>query len=640
MLEPMQQTGQVEPLWAGIPLFKGLGRAELDAIAERLDLRRVSAGDVLISQGVWCGELFIIRTGVVEISLESSGGAQRSAMPLRRLVAGECFGEMSLITGALPSATARALADGEVWALSQPDFLQLALAQPELSRNISAILSERLLHTSRERLSAEPAQVIVAVGVPAELASHLAAAVAWLSGQPTLFIDAVAEAAAAPGDGPAFALADLLGGRLRAGEATPGPAGARADALTVVRGAAGAAGPGDERGAGTPDLAAAVSRLDDEYHYFFVALPFDHPDLTPPLLAYATSILVAGRPTELPALRARLAALPLTAESREELSIVLVDAPSTLRPTVGLLELLEEELGAPVRAVLPATPADGLAELVLPLARWLVKQRIGLALGAGGAKGYAHLGAWRSLHRAGVPFDCIAGSSAGAAVGAAIALGYTPDATLAAVQEGVGGIFTPTVPVHGMLSNRGLAAWFRGMGGDRLVEDLTVPFAASAADLTDGGEIVLRRGPLWQVVLASAAIPGIYPPVRVGRHWLVDGGVVNPVPVSVAQLLGADLVIGVDLSEPLAPRQEAGRGRPESWRPPVLPANILRARDIMMSEIRAHTVGESSLLIKPQVKGIALRNFREGIQFVDAGEAAAEAILPRLREQLPWLGQG
>src|SRR5919202_2418040 len=112
-------------------------------------------------------------------------------------------------------------------------------------------------------------------------------------------------------------------------------------------------------------------------------------------------------------------------------------------------------------------------------------------------------------------------------------------------------VFPPRVPLYGVSGSHGIAARLRDERayGEGRIEDLPIPFAASAADLTDGREIVLRHGPLWRAVLATAAIPGIYPPVQIGRHWLVDGGVVNPVPVSTAQLLGADLVIAVDLSD-------------------------------------------------------------------------------------------
>jgi NTE family protein len=119
---------------------------------------------------------------------------------------------------------------------------------------------------------------------------------------------------------------------------------------------------------------------------------------------------------------------------------------------------------------------------------------------------------------------------------------------------------------------------------------------------------------------------------------LVDGGVVNPVPVATAQLLGADVVMAIDLSEPLAARQEATwDGQPP--RKPTLLDSILRSRDIMMSEIRQHTVGEPAILIKPEVRGISLRNFGDGARFIEPGERAARDAVRRIHELLPWTAE-
>lgn len=267
--------------------------------------------------------------------------------------------------------------------------------------------------------------------------------------------------------------------------------------------------------------------------------------------------------------------------------------------------------------------------------------RISVVLGGGGVKGFAHIGVLRALERAGVPIDCVAGASIGALIGAAVARGWPADRVEEVLHAGTSRVFRPTVPLRSLLSSQGIKGYLRRdeLCGDRLIERLPVPFAVTATDLTEGREVVIRRGLLWQAVMASAAIPGFYPPVQVGGHWLVDGGVVNPVPVSTAQLLGADVVIAVDLSEPLTAREEltAGEDAAETSHPPLLAINLMRARDIMMSEIRAHTVGEPGVLIKPEIEGVALRNFSEGGRFIAAGEAAAEAALPALRERLPWL---
>jgi NTE family protein len=114
--------------------------------------------------------------------------------------------------------------------------------------------------------------------------------------------------------------------------------------------------------------------------------------------------------------------------------------------------------------------------------------------------------------------------------------------------------------------------------------------------------------------------------------------VVNPVPVGTARLLGADIVVAVDLSVPLAPRHEIESERSGRLRPPFIMNNIVRSRDIMMSVIQARSVAEPSVLVKPAVEGIGLRNFREGSRFIAAGEEAMEKALPVLERHLPWLG--
>lgn len=621
------------PAWSNISLFKGLGGPELEAISARLTTRPFSAGDTLIRQGMWSGELFIVRRGVVEISVEGEDGEHQGEVTLRRLVTGDCFGEMSLITGAPPSATVNALTDGEAWTLAQEDFLHLALSQPELSRNISAILSERLLRTSRQQVTTEREHVIVIAGMDAPLARDVADAVAHLTSRPVLFVDAVSDAEDLSGR-PVHTFQEFLAGDLRAG-AVPPIQGARVTTGTITVVQAARAGE-DAR----VDLTAALSRFEGAYAYVIVGAPFGHPALSPTLLAYATRILAVGHAANLPGLRRDLAALPTTARGFAAVRIVITNAPRRLQATVATTDALSNDLGAPVRAIMP-TPAGGpVLEAVGPLARWLVGQRIGLALGAGGAKGFAHLGALRVLERAGVPIDCVSGVSIGAIVASAVGMRMSNDWIAAAFRRGASTVFRPTFPLYGVLSNRALGAWLKSdeMSAGCLIENLPTPFAAAAADLTDGREIVIRSGPVWRALLASSAIPGIYPPVSIGPHWLVDGGVVNPVPVSTALLLGADVVVAVDLSEPLAPRKTLDSADSAAHgKRPTLPQNILRSRDIMMSEIRAHTLGEPSVLVKPRVRGVSLSSFAEGSRFIEAGEAATEAALPELRQRLPWL---
>ncbi len=616
--------------WAAARLFRGLGTEGLSRIAGQLAVRPFVAGEILIHQGVWRGALFIIRTGIVQISLEpeaeTSGGEARPALSLRRLAAGECFGEMSLITGHAPSATARALTDGEVWTIDQESFARLVTAQPELSRNINTILSERLLHTNRQQVAEKPAQVIVGVDRDARLWRAVATTTARLSSRAVLLVDLTG---ATQSDD--FTLADLLSGRLHPGASSSGEATGEGT-LTIVRGT------GDEDATSLP---ASLGRLEAAYHLLFVVLPGAHPLLTTQLLAYATRTLVAGRADALQMLRGQVVALPRVGASGvpADIGVILTAAPGRLRRTVATLDLLQAELGAPVRAILP-DGGERYAEELRAFGRWLVGQRVGVVFGAGGPKGFAQVGALRALRRAGLPIDVVAGTSVGALIGGGVAMEMSTEAIEASVKTLIHTLFRPTLPLHAILSSRALARWARSEQafGNRMLEDLPIPYAVSAADLTVGREIVIRRGRLWQAIMASAAIPGIYPPVMIGQHWLVDGGVVNPVPVSIAQLLGADLIVALDLSEPLAPRQELILDDAPAPRVPFLPDTLLRSRDIMMSEIRSHTVGEPAVLINPKVAGVSLRNVRDAAPYTAAGEAATEEVLPRLRRLLPWLG--
>lgn len=602
--------------WARAPLFQGLGATDLEAIATRLSLRPFAAGDLLIRQGAWSGQLYVLRSGVVQISVttEASHGEGERTVPLRRLVSGECFGEMSLITGDAPSATVQALTDGEAWTLNQQDFLQLAMAHPRFSHNINAILSERLLHTSRQQAAEAPPQLILIVGERGALWHGVARQVARLARQATVLIDGSAP------DAPGLTFADLRNGRLR-----PDDLG---QPVLVA-------------GSGLPtadDLPAALRQVAADFHYALLVLPPGHRHLTAQLVAYATRVVVAGATGELPRLRATLAALPLPGDraAQTDLRVILTDAPPAMEPTAARLDLLAGELGVPVQTIVPIAGPQHPPALAR-VARWLVGQRIGLVFGAGGAKGYAHLGVIRAMRRARIPLDCVAGASIGAIAGAGSAMNAPQARIEAAFFSGVAHVIRPGLPLYSLFSSRAVERWMRSspIYGDTQIEDLPIPFAISAADLNEGREIVLRRGPLWQAVLASAAIPAIYPPVQIGPHWLVDGGVVNPVPVASARLLGADVVVAVDLSEPLAPRQEASwQGQPP--RKPNLLDAILRSRDIMMAEIRQHTAGEPAILIRPPVGSVSLRNFGDGARFIEPGERATQEAIARLHELLPW----
>ncbi|SFI63110.1 patatin-like phospholipase RssA [Celeribacter neptunius] len=177
------------------------------------------------------------------------------------------------------------------------------------------------------------------------------------------------------------------------------------------------------------------------------------------------------------------------------------------------------------------------------------RPRIGLALGSGGARGYCHIGVLRALDEMGIRPDVIAGCSMGALVGAAYAGGrlaqlekwaraLTPRSFLALVDLRFSG--------GGLVEGREIFTLMEKLGLPKTIAELDLPFATVATDLETGREVWLRDGPLNMAVRASAALPGIISPLYHGEQWLLDGGMVNPVPVSLARAMGADVIIAVN----------------------------------------------------------------------------------------------
>lgn len=189
--------------------------------------------------------------------------------------------------------------------------------------------------------------------------------------------------------------------------------------------------------------------------------------------------------------------------------------------------------------------------------RWK-KKRVGLALGSGGARGWAHLGVLQALRELDVQVDLVAGTSMGALVGAFFAAGR--EAGLMDLARGMDlkrlrpFFWEVTLSRSGLTDGKRLLVELEKLLGVNSFKDLALPFRAVATELRSGAEVVLEKGDLLGAIRASISIPGLFSPVWIGSRLLVDGGLVNPVPVNVARAMGADRVIAVDISQGI--RQE------------------------------------------------------------------------------------
>lgn len=250
---------------------------------------------------------------------------------------------------------------------------------------------------------------------------------------------------------------------------------------------------------------------------------------------------------------------------------------------------------------------------------------VGLALGGGAVLGFSHLGILAELQQAGIELHRIAGTSAGALVAALHAFGVPPDRTrslLAPLTWRKVSNFTRTS--LGLLSNESIAELIHGELGDARIEDADTPLAIVAADIHTGETVVLRDGPLALAVRASAAIPGIYTPVRIGERLLVDGGIVQNVPVSPLRDMGADLVIAATLGEALD-------FQPVRTLLGVLTNAFLIA---VYTATRRDLMEGADVLIEPDLEVHNHWDIKQRDALIEKGHEAGARGVPRIREAI------
>ncbi len=274
----------------------------------------------------------------------------------------------------------------------------------------------------------------------------------------------------------------------------------------------------------------------------------------------------------------------------------------------------------------------------------MANRKLGLALGGGGAKGSAHLGVLRELERLGLEFDCISGTSIGAIVGAVAAAGYSAAEIERAFRSTTLRTILGLDPARwGLIGSDKLAEVLYELLGDRKIEDLPIPYAAVAVDLVTGNEIVLDHGSVVEAALASAAVPGVFPPRRTGDYILADGGIRNNLPIDVARRLGAERVVGVNLIGDFAgfsvdDPQQANLLSLRRWMPLTQLALAERAIGLMIAQLTLFQLRETppDLLLTPDVSRISMADLNHLDDGVSAGVAAVTPYADELDALRRW----
>lgn len=280
---------------------------------------------------------------------------------------------------------------------------------------------------------------------------------------------------------------------------------------------------------------------------------------------------------------------------------------------------------------------------------------ISVALGGGGVKGIAHIGVLNRLIKEGFDIRAVAGTSAGGIVGSVFAAGLSPD-QIAGLITGIEQSRFFTRSFHdgpSLLGLNGLTNILMDSIGKKRFEELKIPFACTAVDINCDQEVVLSKGPVLEAIMATVAIPGVFPPVNIGDRTLVDGGVLDPVPVNVARWLAPKMPVVAVVLSPL----------PEAWAhsaditfptPSGVAAAFLkefsklrvaqairiftRATDITarsITELRL-AVDKPDIIIRPDVGRFGLLDFGDPKELIRLGEEAADAVIPEIKQSLSW----
>ncbi len=263
-----------------------------------------------------------------------------------------------------------------------------------------------------------------------------------------------------------------------------------------------------------------------------------------------------------------------------------------------------------------------------PLAAGMQKPKIALVLGGGAARGFAHVGVIRVLEQEKIPIDMIVGTSAGSLIGAI----YANDANSFELE------WTAFTLEKDNIFDYAIFSAVTGMGpikGDKLeefvrtkvsavnIENLKIPFAAVATDLNRGTRVVIDHGPVARAVRASSAVPGLFNPVEHQGRLLVDGGVIDNIPISVARERGADIVIAVDISENVA-----------NFNITDLIDVVIQSANIMFNENVKYKKKEADVLISPNVGNVGMLDFTQKKRCMQAGIEAAQKSLPEIRSEI------
>ncbi|HVA78082.1 MAG TPA: patatin-like phospholipase family protein [Candidatus Binataceae bacterium] len=576
-MDDLDLTRIVAAKTAPLAIFAGLGADVRESICAQLEWMSIPGGWTLFEEDEPGDAMFIVLSGRLGVIANTP---ENGSHVIAQIAAGETVGEMALLSGEPRSARVEALRDTELLRMPRGAFDQLIDSSPRAMRFMNGLLVSRLRNTSRRPASDDAPRTLAIQPLGAE-------------------IDA----------------AEFARELARALEAL--------GRKTAIAGSADA-----ERGT------EWLARVEEAHDFVLYVGDSSATPWTGLCLRQADRVLTIVRAA--PQSDAQgIAALEAMIKSRRHGGVeVVILHRGNARRAVHTTEILRRFPGAHHSHV-----REGNASDLARLARLIAGHAVGIVLSGGGARGFAHLGVLAALKEAGIAIDLYAGASMGAIIAATAALEWDRDQTL---EHLVPAFVTSnplsdyTIPIIALARGRKVSRRLREHFGDLNVEECWRTLVCTSSDLTTGQVRIHRSGPIWRALRASVAIPGVLTPVIEGNHILVDGGVLNNMPIDLMLAMRRGPVIAVDVMREHTVTAGAGileelslinMLRPARRGSPNIVALLMRAGTVGSEAQVRHLRPQVDLLIEPRIETIGMLDWKAYRLAIDEGYRQTIAIL-------------
>jgi predicted acylesterase/phospholipase RssA/CRP-like cAMP-binding protein len=584
------------------PVFGALGTPVIHALANALEPFAAAGGSMVVREGDASDSMMFVLSGSLRVSRQGPSEGLRLYNEIRP---GMSFGEVGLILRQPRAADVVAVRDSMLAVLSRADFEILLAQHPvEINQVFVRTVYNHLRH-AEEAPTRRHAQTFVVVplidgAVGDDVAASLAQALTTMGRTHLLH---------AP---------QVVGNGHSVNPANPVNRNASLQPDRI-----------------TPQTTAAQDALEENSDFLvYVTQPSD-TDWTLRAFRQADQVVFVSRPDashQESVLERQLKAQP--AFSMKRLHLVVLHESDAMLPC----STSAWHIGRKLERIYPLRRQR--ADDFERLARFLTGKAVGVVLGGGGARGFAHVGVLRALQESGIPVDLIGGNSMGALIAAQYAQGVALNEIITKTRKFAQGGEHPTLPLISLVSGKRVSRDLRKMFGETDIDQLWIPFFASACNLTQGCTTVQDRGPLWRAVLASNSPAGLLPPVLYQGDMLVDGAILENVPVAaMRQRLGTPLerrrgngtiiAIDVDVLEPLGVDPELtrlsvwkalkGYFYAQPYRSPRITDILYRAGHIGGLNQRSRTIAQADHYLEPPVSGFAMMSYRKADEIAQVG---------------------